>query len=92
MTLKTRRIIRHTLMGIALTATVASCVFVVAIATPSEYRLGFWGRLPVLDHRLLPHLSALFAGAFGAFSDRCLPFTWGACSNKWIVWKSDTLL
>jgi hypothetical protein len=38
-----------------------------AIATPFRYRVGPWQRLPALDHRLLPHVSALFAAAFGAF-------------------------
>jgi hypothetical protein len=38
-----------------------------AIATPMWYRVGLWRTLPVLDHRLLPHLSAIFAAAFGAF-------------------------
>jgi len=38
-----------------------------AIAVPAEYRVGIWQKFPVLDHRLLPHLSALFAAAFGAF-------------------------
>ena len=31
-----------------------------------RYRVGFWHTLPLLDHRLLPHLSGFFAAAFGA--------------------------
>jgi hypothetical protein len=34
---------------------------------PIEYRVGAWRILPELDHRLIPHVSAVFAAAFGAF-------------------------
>ena len=42
-------------------------ILFLAIATPVRYRFEPWRRLPVLDHRMLPHLSAIFAAAFGAF-------------------------
>ena len=53
-----------------------------AIATPLKYRIGFWQRLPVLDHRLLPHISAVFAAAFGAFFGSASAFYLGRVQQR----------
>jgi len=62
---------RQLLTRIAKVATVAFVLFgvvlILPIATSVRYRFEPWRRLPVLDHRMLPHLSAIFAAAFGAF-------------------------
>jgi hypothetical protein len=62
---------RQLLKRIAKVATVAfvlvGVILFLAIATPVRFRFEPWRRLPVLDHRMLPHLSAIFAAAFGAF-------------------------
>ena len=62
---------RQLLKRIAKVATVAfvlvGVILFLAIATPVGFRFEPWRRLPVLDHRMLPHLSAIFAAAFGAF-------------------------
>ncbi len=42
-------------------------IMFLAVATPVRYRFGLWRSVPILDYRLLPHLSAIFAAAFGAF-------------------------
>lgn len=53
-----------------------------AIATPLQYRTGPWQRLPVLDHRLLPHMSAVFAAAFGAFFGSLSAFYLGRVQQR----------
>jgi len=55
------------LVAIGFATMLVAFVALVLIAVPIRDRFGAWHRLPVLDHRLLPHLSALFAAAFGAF-------------------------
>ena len=92
MTPSTKRNFRRSLLGFLITAGVVLCIYVVAIATPAQYRVSVWAKLPVLDHRLLPHLSALVAGVFGAFSDRCRRFIWAACNSELIAMRNDILL
>src|ERR1700682_426698 len=58
---------RRTLPVIAVGISAVILIGFLAVATPSQYRAGPWDKLPVLDHPLLPHLSAIFAAAFGAF-------------------------
>jgi hypothetical protein len=57
-------------------------IVIVMIATPIRYRIGYWQRLPVLDHRLLPHLSGLFAAAFGAFFGSLSAFYLGRVQQR----------
>ncbi|MGZ5001668.1 MAG: hypothetical protein ACXWBM_00595 [Chthoniobacterales bacterium] len=82
MTLKLRRIIRRTVVAIIVAAAFALFILVAAIATPPKYRIGAWQRLPILDHRLLPHLSALFAAAFGAFFGSLSAFYLGRVQQR----------
>lgn len=77
MTLKINGIIRRLLIEIVIFA-----IFVVAIAIPRQYRIGVWTSLPVLDHRLLPHLSALLAAAFGAFFGSLSAFYLGRVQQR----------
>jgi hypothetical protein len=65
--MKVRARIRHTLLPLSFAAVALGLIAFVAIAVPTEYRFGVWHKLPVLDRRMLPHLSAIFAAAFGAF-------------------------
>lgn len=60
---RTKRI----LIGLTLTVAVLSVLLLILIAIPVRYRFGWWQHFPALDEKLLPHLSAIFAGAFGAF-------------------------
>ena len=55
------------MVGVAVAAALGAFISFVVIAVPFEYRIGAWRRLPALDHRLLPHLPAVFAAVFGAF-------------------------
>jgi hypothetical protein len=67
MTPKARRLRKRIIITLGVVATVCLLIFFLALAIPLEYRIGAWRSFPVLNHRLLPHLSALFAAAFGAF-------------------------
>jgi len=67
MNIKIRRAIKRTIVGVAVAAALVAFISFVVVAVPFEYRIGAWRRLPALDHRLLPHLSAVFAAVFGAF-------------------------
>ena len=58
--------VKRTLLVIGSAILVLGFIWIIAIATPMRYRVGLWQRLPLLDHRLLPHLSGFFAAAFGA--------------------------
>ncbi len=71
------------------TALIASSVMAIfgliwfaVIVTPMQYRVGFWRRLPLLDHRLLPHISAVFAAGFGAFFGSLSAFYLGRVQQK----------
>ena len=58
--------VKRALLIIGSAILVLGFIWIIAIATPMRYRVGFWHKLPLLDHRLLPHLSGFFAAAFGA--------------------------
>ena len=58
--------VKRALLVIGSAILVLGLIWIIAIATPMRYRVGFWHTLPLLDHRLLPHLSGFFAAAFGA--------------------------
>jgi hypothetical protein len=64
---KLRRNIKRVLIRGGLVVVIASMITFVMFVTPVEYRVGVWRNMPQLDHRLLPHISAVFAAAFGAF-------------------------
>jgi hypothetical protein len=70
--------------AIALAFTVGLLLFAVffSIAIPKEYRFGRWQSLPALDARLYPHLSAIFAGAFGAFFGSLSAFYLGRVQQR----------
>jgi len=53
-----------------------------AVATPIRYRFGSWQRLPTLDSRLIPQLSAIFAAAFGAFFGSLSAFYLGRVQQR----------
>jgi hypothetical protein len=67
MSVRLRRNLRRTLIGIGLTLVAVLSIVAITFIMPIEYRVGPWRSLPQLDHRLLPHVSAVFAAAFGAF-------------------------
>jgi hypothetical protein len=58
--------VKRALLVIGSAILVLGFIWIIAIATPMRYRVGFWHTLPLLDHRLLRHLSGFFAAAFGA--------------------------
>jgi hypothetical protein len=70
------------MLAISLATTFATLLAIAAIATPVRYRIGPWQRLPALNHRLLPHLSALFAAAFGAFFGSLSAFYLGRVQQR----------
>ena len=45
--------VKLTLLVIGSAILVLGFIWIIAIATPMRYRVGFWQRLPLLDHRLL---------------------------------------
>lgn len=51
-------------------------------AIPLQYRRGVWRNLPVVDNRLLPHISAVFAAAFGAFFGALSAFYLGRVQQR----------
>jgi len=79
---KISRAVKRLLMPVSLTAMFGLLIALGAIATPLQYRIGLWQRLPILDHRLLPHLSALFAAAFGAFFGSLSAFYLGRVQQR----------
>jgi hypothetical protein len=54
----------------------------VALIVPIEYRVGRWRSLPQLDRRLVPHVSAVFAAAFGAFFGSLSAFYLGRVQQR----------
>jgi hypothetical protein len=82
MKIKTRRTIRRILITFATTATIALFIAFVVFVVPTEYRLGPWRKVPQLDHRLLPHVSAIFAAAFGAFFGSLCAFHLGRMQQR----------
>jgi hypothetical protein len=80
MTVKPR--LKRTLLVIGSAIVGLGFIWLVAIATPIPYRVGFWQRLPLLDHRLIPHVSAVFAAAFGAFFGSLSAFYLGRVQQR----------
>ena len=80
--MKINRTIRRWLIGLSLLLALIFLLTLVAISIPLEYRSGPWQGLPVLDRRLLPHLSAIFAGAFGAFFGSLSAFYLGRVQQR----------
>jgi len=80
MTVKPR--LKRTLLVIGSATVGLGFIWLVAIATPIWYRVGFWQRLPLLDHRLIPHVSAVFAAAFGAFFGSLSAFYLGRVQQR----------
>jgi hypothetical protein len=67
MNVRLRRNVKRILIGTGLILVAVLFIGAVALIVPIEYRTGTWRSLPQLDHRLIPHVSAVFAAAFGAF-------------------------
>jgi len=82
MTIKVRRRIKRILIASAVTAASALFIAFVIFIVPIEYRVGAWRDLPQLDHRLLPHVSAIFAAAFGAFFGSLSAFYLGRIKQR----------
>jgi hypothetical protein len=80
--MKISRLVKRLLIALSLTAMFGILIALGAIATPLQYRIGLWQRLPVLDHQLLPHLSAVFAAAFGAFFGSLSAFYLGRVQQR----------
>ncbi len=80
--MKIRARIRRTLLPLSFAVVAVALVAFVAIAVPTEYRVGVWHKLPVLDRRMFPHLSAIFAAAFGAFFGSLSAFYLGRVQQR----------
>ncbi len=82
MNIKVRRRIKGILIPLAVTAATALVFAFLIFIVPIEYRVGAWRKLPQLDHRLLPHVSAVFAAAFGAFFGSLSAFYLGRMKQR----------
>ena len=80
--MKVKPHVKRTLLVISSVIVILGFISFVAIVTPIQYRIGFWRRLPLLDHRLLPPVSAVFAAAFGAFFGSLSAFYLGRVQQK----------
>jgi hypothetical protein len=80
--MKVKPRVKRTLLVISAVIAILGFIWFAAIATPMQYRVGFWRRLPLLDHRLLPHVSAVFAAVFGAFFGSLSAFYLGRVQQK----------
>jgi len=80
--MKIRPRVRRTLLFIAFALTAVIFIAFVAVVTPIQYRVGSWRRLPIIDHRVLPHLLAIFAAAFGAFFGSLSAFYLGRVQQR----------
>src|SRR5437763_1141123 len=58
--MKVKPRVKRTLLVISSAIVILGFIWFAAIATPTQYRVGFWRKFPLLDHRLLPHVSAIF--------------------------------
>jgi hypothetical protein len=89
MNVRLRRNARRVLIGIGLALAAVLFLGSVAFIVPTEYRVGPWRSLPQLDHRLIPHVSAVFAAAFGAFFGSYLHSVWVEFGNAVIGVRSS---
>ena len=80
--MKISRLLKRLLIALSLTVFFGLLIAFGAIATPLQYRTGSWQRLPVLDHRVMPHISAVFAAAFGAFFGSLSAFYLGRVQQR----------
>ena len=80
--MKIGRKIQRTLLAITFGITLVAFIAFTALVVPMRHRFGVWQSLPVLDHRLLPHLSAIFAAAFGAFFGSLSAFYLGRVQQR----------
>jgi len=76
------RKIQSTLLAIAIGITLVAFITFAALVVPIRYRFAVWQSFPVLDHRLLPHLSGIFAAAFGAFFGSLSAFYLGRLQQR----------
>jgi hypothetical protein len=82
MTTVRRQLLKRVAEVAAIALVFIAVITFLAVATPANYRFGIWQRLPILDHRLLPHLSAVFAAAFGAFFGSLSAFYLGRLQQR----------
>ena len=80
--IKVKPPIKRALLVITFVIMLIAFIWFAGIATPTRYRVGFWQKLPLLDHRLLPHVSAIFAAAFGAFFGSLSAFHLGRVQQR----------
>jgi hypothetical protein len=80
--MKIGRTLKRALVAIGFATMSVALISLLLIAVPIRYRFAAWQRLPVLDHGLLPHLSALFAAAFGAFFGSLSAFYLGRVKQR----------
>src|SRR5206468_6075743 len=80
--MKVKPRVKRTLLVISSAIVILGFIWFAAIATPTQYRVGFWRKFPLLDHRLLPHVSAIFAAAFGAFFGSLSAFYLGRIKQR----------
>ena len=77
-----RPTIKRTLLAISFAIMFVAFIALAAVGTPIRYRFGSWQRLSTLDSQLLPHLSAIFAAAFGAFFGSLSAFYLGRVQQR----------
>jgi hypothetical protein len=80
--MKINRTVKRTLLLVGVMLTAIGLTAFAAIAMPMEYRTPAWRRLPLLDHRILPHVSAVFAAVFGAFFGSLSAFYLGRMQQR----------
>jgi hypothetical protein len=80
--MKVKLPVKRALLVITFVIVLIAFIWFAAIATPTRYRVGLWQKLPSFDHGLLPHLSAIFAAAFGAFFGSLSAFYLGRVQQR----------
>jgi len=82
MSVRLRRNVSRILISIGLILGAVLLIGAVALIVPVEYRAAPWRSLPQLDRRLVPHVSAVFAAAFGAFFGSLSAFYLGRLQQR----------
>jgi hypothetical protein len=77
-----RQLLKRVAEMAAVALALVGVIVFLAVATPLRYRFGIWRSVPILDHRLLPYLSAIFAAAFGAFFGSLCAFYLGRVQQR----------
>jgi hypothetical protein len=80
--MKFRSRLRRILVTSGIAVSVLAALTLALFVIPVRYRFGSWQHVPALDAKLLPHLSAIFAGAFGAFFGSLSAFYLGRVQQR----------